>query len=158
MEETYDQEILPFLRSSPYRTQPAVFFELIEDVCFPVRLQILHVLDTEIYRPAVVRFTESLCISIAEAYIFQEPEDRDDIATELHDRFSTRLSQAINELFLEIRQNNKVQLAQIATIFDARAMIKMDLQKMMKRYTHHRVRSNSIHLSICFSHSIRRQL
>jgi hypothetical protein len=97
-------------------------FELLEEISFPVRLQIPHILDDARYCPAAVRFTELLCKSTADVYILGEPAQRDNLLPELHNKIMEYLLQAKTDTF---QQNNVMELTQIAVIFDIFASIYM---------------------------------
>ena len=118
MEKTFAEEVLPFLPTSPCFTERRsdVYFELLEEICFPIRLKIPHILDTSIYSSVAVRFTESLCKSIAIVFILLKPEQRDE--KELHNRIMEYVSQAKIDVDLKNRQCSTVQLTQIAAIID----------------------------------------
>lgn len=124
MEKTVVKEVLPVLRIHPHLTEMRsdINFELLEEICFPVRLYIPHILDDARYCPAVVRFTELLCKAIADVYILKEPEQRNNLLPELHNKIMEYLPQAKSEI---LQQNNVMELTQIAVIIDAFASIYM---------------------------------
>ena len=126
MDEKFANEILPiFRRNSSNSTQQniideqmklGVYFELLEEICFPLRLELPQILDTAIYCPAAVQLTESLCHSIADIYILRKPGKSDKAVSRLYAKFIEHSLRAMNEVTCGGQQSNDVQLTQIVKI------------------------------------------
>ena len=128
MERTFADVALPYLRSDLCNiTYPlinkeatsALNFELLEEICFPARLQLPHILDNSRYYPTSIWLTESLCHSIAEMLILRRPgQIEKDVTTKLYNKFMEYSLKAKNDNFIGSQESNVMQLTQIAMIID----------------------------------------
>ena len=129
METTFSQKIKPLLSSILGLTAHEhyinaeitsnVRFELLEEICFPIRLQLPYILDTTKYCPAAVRLIESLSKSIAETCILRDQEKRDELLRELYHRFIDHLSQGKTDVLIGTPHKNSLHLTQIAVVTNA---------------------------------------
>ncbi len=126
MDEKFANEVLPiFRRSSSNSTQrniidehmkSGIYFELLEEICFPLRLELPQILDTATYCPSAVQLTESLCHSIADVYILRKPGQSDNAVSKMYAKFIEHSLRAMSEVTSGGQKSNDVQLTQIVKI------------------------------------------
>jgi hypothetical protein len=134
MERAYFDVVLPYLRTSlsnftcpqiNKEIKSAMNFELLEEICFPVRLQLPHILDATRYYPAAIRLTVSLCHAIAKILILPGPgQVEKDVTTILYNKFMEYSLQAKHEsFFVGSQESNINELTQVVIIIDAFASV-----------------------------------
>jgi hypothetical protein len=125
MEKRFADVALPYLRSDQQnRTFPqiddkinsAMNFELSEEICYPIRLKLPHILDKTRYYPAAIQLIHSLCRSIAQMLILQGP-GHDTMA--LYGKFIEDALHAKNASSVGSQESHDMQLTQVVMIIDA---------------------------------------
>ena len=136
MEKVFAHIALPFLRnhtSDAGITQrhainnemmSDINMELLEEVCFPLRMKLPYILDTSRYSPKAIQLIEALCYSIAEMLILREPVQLGkDVTMALHIKFIELSLHAKQNIFVGSQQSDMIQLVQVAVIVDVFASV-----------------------------------
>jgi hypothetical protein len=109
MDMIYYETFPPYIKhnqtSHKKEIQDAVDIELIEEICFDLRVCLPQVLDASVYCPIAIRLTKSLCNAIAKLRLFRESDDDEDsVRQKLLDKVFDCALQAQKEIFASVQQ------------------------------------------------------